>query len=78
MELSLCESCMENRTCELSGGRWSARKRATSDPTAKKRSVPVERRGQVTDVGVDGSTGNGRNRLGLTEGGSLHAVARAG
>ena len=37
MELSLCESCMrENRTCRLSGGRWSARKRATSDPTVMK------------------------------------------
>ena len=23
----------ENRTCSLSGGRWPARKRATSDPT---------------------------------------------
>ncbi len=34
---SLClrESCMrENRTYSLSGGRWPARKRATSDPTA--------------------------------------------
>ena len=33
---SLClrESCMrENRTYSLSGGRWPARKRATSDPT---------------------------------------------
>ena len=28
----------ENRTYSLSGGRWPARKRATSDPTAKKRS----------------------------------------
>ena len=27
----------ENRTYSLSGGRWPARKRATSDPTAKKR-----------------------------------------
>jgi hypothetical protein len=32
--VSLRESCMrENRTCSLSGGRWPARKRATSDPT---------------------------------------------
>ena len=31
---TLRESCMrENRTCSLSGGRWPARKRATSDPT---------------------------------------------
>jgi hypothetical protein len=30
----LRESCMrENRTYSLSGGRWPARKRATSDPT---------------------------------------------
>ncbi len=37
VELSLCESCMrQNRTCSLSGGRWSARKRATSDPTPTK------------------------------------------
>jgi hypothetical protein len=33
--------------------------------------MPVERRGQVTDVGIDRSTGNGRNRLVLAEGGSL-------
>ena len=36
---SLClrESCMrENRTYSLSGGRWPARKRATSDPTPAK------------------------------------------
>ncbi len=34
VSVSLCESCMrENRTCSLSGGRWLARKRATSDPT---------------------------------------------
>jgi hypothetical protein len=26
----------QNRTCSLSGGRWLARKRATSDPTGKK------------------------------------------
>src|SRR5260370_17338374 len=26
----------ENRTCSLSGGRWPARKRATSDPTPAK------------------------------------------
>src|SRR5215831_19606751 len=33
----LRESCIrENRTCSLSGGRWLARKRASSDPTAKK------------------------------------------
>jgi hypothetical protein len=33
--VSLRESCIrENRTCSLSGGRWPARKRATSDPTA--------------------------------------------
>jgi hypothetical protein len=32
--MSLRESCMrENRTCSLGGGRWPARKRATSDPT---------------------------------------------
>jgi hypothetical protein len=31
---NLRESCIrENRTCSLSGGRWPARKRATSDPT---------------------------------------------
>ena len=68
-----------------SGGTVSAE--STDAPTrggllrikAKKRgNARVERRGQVTDVGVDRSTGNGRNRLGLTEGGSLHAVARAG
>ena len=38
---SLClrESCMrENCTYSLSGGRWPARKRATSDPTPAKRS----------------------------------------
>jgi len=40
--------------------------------------MPVERRGQVTGVEVGRSTGNGRNRPVLTEGGSLHAVARAG
>jgi len=40
--------------------------------------MPVERRGQVTGVGIDRSTGNGRNRLVLAEGGSLHSVARAG
>jgi hypothetical protein len=35
--MSLRESCMrENRTCRLSGGRWLARKRATSDPTLMK------------------------------------------
>jgi hypothetical protein len=37
---SLClrESCMrENRTYSLSGGRWPARKRATSDPTVWQR-----------------------------------------
>ena len=28
----------ENCTYSLNGGRWPARKRATSDPTAKKRS----------------------------------------
>ena len=80
VELSLCESCMrENRTCSLSGGRWPQRVSAPP-PTRQRRSgvMPVERRGQVTGVGVDRSTGNGRNRLGLTEGGSLHAVARAG
>jgi len=41
------------------------------------RVMPVERRGQVTGVGVGRSTGNGRNRLVLTEGGSLQAVARS-
>jgi hypothetical protein len=40
--------------------------------------MPVERRGQVTGVEIDRSTGNGRNRLVLAEGGSLHSVARAG
>ena len=40
--------------------------------------IPVEPRGQVTGVGIDRSTGNGRNRLVLAEGGSLHSVARAG
>ena len=34
--------------------------------------MPVERRGQVTGVGIDRSTGNGRNRLVLAEGGSLY------
>src|SRR5215472_11780826 len=33
----LRESCIrENRTCSLSGGRWLARKRASSDPTPTK------------------------------------------
>jgi hypothetical protein len=37
--VSLRESCMrEIRTYSLSGGRWPARKRATSDPTVMKRS----------------------------------------
>src|SRR5450755_4186327 len=35
----------ENRTYSLSGGRWPARKRATSDPTARKRVMTAERRG---------------------------------
>ena len=39
--------------------------------------MPVERE-QVTDVWIDRSTGNGRSRLVLAEGGSLHSVARAG
>jgi hypothetical protein len=43
-----------------------------------KRVMTVEGRGQVTGVGIDRSTGNGRNRLVLAEGGSLHSVARAG
>ena len=29
--------------------------------------MPVERRGQVTGVGIDRSTGNGRNRLVLAK-----------
>jgi hypothetical protein len=37
--------------------------------------MPVER---VTGVEIDRSTGNGRSRLVLAEGGSLQAVARAG
>src|ERR1039458_9086304 len=42
----LRESCIrENRPCSLSGGRRPARKRASSDPTAKKRVMTVERRG---------------------------------
>src|SRR6266478_864903 len=37
--VSLRESCMrENRTYSLSGGRWLARKCASSDPTPTKRS----------------------------------------
>ena len=40
--------------------------------------MPVERRGQVTGVGIDRSTGNGRNRLVSAEGGSLQSVTRAG
>jgi hypothetical protein len=47
-------------------------------PRTSVRGKPVERRGQVTGVGIDGSTGNGRNRPVLAEGGSLHSVARAG
>jgi hypothetical protein len=36
--MSLRESCMrENCTYSLSGGRWLARKRATSDPTVRQR-----------------------------------------
>jgi hypothetical protein len=33
----------ENRTCSLSGGRWLARKRATSDPTLQLYSAMKER-----------------------------------
>ena len=38
--------------------------------------MPVERREQAIAIGL-GSTGNGRNLM-LMEGGSLHAVVRAG
>ena len=48
---SLRESCIrENRTCSLSGGRRPARKRASSDPTAGKRVMTVERRGRNADL----------------------------
>jgi hypothetical protein len=40
--------------------------------------MPVEQREQVTGVRIKRSTGSGRNRLILAEGGSLHSVARAG
>ena len=39
--------------------------------------MPVERRGQVTGVGIDRSTGNGRNRLVLAEGGSCRAALKS-
>jgi len=49
----LRESCIRgNRTCSLSGGRWLARERASSDPTAEKRVATVERRGR--DVNTSG------------------------
>src|SRR5215831_7043344 len=52
--MSLRESCMrEIRTYSLSGGRWPARKRATSDPTAVKRS------------NVRGAKGTGHSRRDL-------------
>ena len=45
---------------------------------AEKRGNARGAKGQVTGVEIDRSTGNGRNRLVLAEGGSLHSVARAG
>src|SRR6266850_8459392 len=43
---------------------------------ARKRGMPVERRGQVTDVGSE-PTGNRRSSNFSTGGGSLRSVARA-
>jgi len=40
--------------------------------------MPVERRGRVTRVGIDGSTGHRRSPLVSAEDGSLQRVARAG
>jgi len=56
--LCLRESCMrENRTYSLSGGRWPARKRATSDPTARKRVMTAERRAEELKNGANEGTG---------------------
>jgi hypothetical protein len=37
--------------------------------------MPVEPRGQAIRVRIDGSTGNGRNRLVVAESGSPHWMA---
>ena len=50
----LRESCMrENRTYSLSGGRWPARKRATSDPTGVACGEETKRR-KPTDKAILG------------------------
>jgi hypothetical protein len=57
--LCLRESCMrENRTYSLSGGRWPARKRATSDPTPMKGS---NKEGQPTAESLEGRPGTKEN-----------------
>ena len=48
----------ENRTYSLSGGRWPARKRATSDPTPMKGS---NKEGQPTAESLEGRPGTKEN-----------------
>src|SRR6516165_10409114 len=59
-EGSLRESCIrENRTCSLSGGRWPARKRASSDPAPMNHSNNErtgEWEGKAADQGEPPST----------------------
>jgi hypothetical protein len=50
-----------------SAGSWRQKEASYRDP--------VERRGQATGVGIERSTGNGKNRLVLAESGSLPSVA---